>query len=92
MVVAWREVLALTRAFFDGMGAAYASIISLTITAQCFGAGVAVIGLADALLRLASESQRAGAAGRGISLGALDAFRVGVGADARLRADVSYPG
>ena len=56
LVVGWREVLALTRAFFDGMGAAYASIISLTITAQCFGAGVAVIGLADALLRLASAS------------------------------------
>ena len=56
VVVAWREVLTLTRAFFEGMGAAYASIISLTITAQCFGAGVAAVGLADALLRLASES------------------------------------
>jgi DcuC family C4-dicarboxylate transporter len=54
VVVAWREVLALTKAFFDGMGSAYASIISLTITAQCFGAGVAAIGLADALLRMAS--------------------------------------
>ena len=54
VVVAWREVLTLTKAFFDGMGSAYASIISLTITAQCFGAGVAVIGLADALLRMAS--------------------------------------
>ncbi len=56
LAVAWREVLALTRAFFEGMGSAYASIISLTITAQCFGAGVALIGLADALLRLASAS------------------------------------
>jgi C4-dicarboxylate transporter, DcuC family len=56
VIVAWRDILTLTRAFFDGMGAAYASIISLTITAQCFGAGVAAIGLADALLRLASES------------------------------------
>jgi C4-dicarboxylate transporter, DcuC family len=56
IVVAWREVLALSKAFFDGMGSAYASIISLTITAQCFGAGVALIGLADALLRLASAS------------------------------------
>lgn len=55
-LVAWREVLTLSRAFFDGMGVAYASIISLTITAQCFGAGIAVIGLAGALLRLASES------------------------------------
>jgi DcuC family C4-dicarboxylate transporter len=56
VLVTWREVLALTRAFFEGMGAAYASIISLTITAQCFGAGIAAIGLAGALLRLASES------------------------------------
>lgn len=56
VLVAWREVLTLGKAFFDGMGSAYASIISLTITAQCFGAGVALIGLADALLRLASAS------------------------------------
>jgi DcuC family C4-dicarboxylate transporter len=56
VLVAWREVLALSRAFFDGMGAAYAGIISLTITAQCFGAGVAVVGLAEALLRLAAAT------------------------------------
>ena len=54
VIVAWREVVTLSKAFFDGMGSAYASIISLTITAQCFGAGIAAIGLADALLRLAS--------------------------------------
>jgi DcuC family C4-dicarboxylate transporter len=53
VVVAWREVQALTRSFFEGMGAAYASIISLTITAQCFGAGIAAIGLAEALLAAA---------------------------------------
>lgn len=56
LVVAWREVLALTKAFFEGMGTAYASIISLTISALCFGAGVAAIGLADALLQMASAS------------------------------------
>jgi DcuC family C4-dicarboxylate transporter len=56
VAVAWREISALTRSFFDGMGAAYASIISLTITAQCFGAGVAAIGLADALLRAATAT------------------------------------
>ena len=56
IVVTWREILTLTRAFFDGMGRAYASIISLTIAAQCFGAGVAAVGLADALLRLATAS------------------------------------
>ena len=56
IMVAWREVQALTRSFFDGMGSAYASIISLTITAQCFGAGIAAMGVADALLNAARES------------------------------------
>lgn len=36
------------------MGKAYGGIISLTITAQCFGAGIAAIGLAGALLGLAN--------------------------------------
>jgi DcuC family C4-dicarboxylate transporter len=56
VVVAWREVQALTRTFFDGMGAAYATIISLTITAQVFGAGIAAMGVADALLDIAHRS------------------------------------
>lgn len=57
VAVSWREITALTRSFFDGMGNAYAGIISLTITAQCFGAGLAAIGLAEALLRLATEAR-----------------------------------
>jgi C4-dicarboxylate transporter, DcuC family len=57
VIVSWREIMALTRTFFDGMGNAYAGIISLTITAQCFGAGLAAIGLAEALLRLATETR-----------------------------------
>lgn len=56
VVVAWREVQALTRSFFDGMGSAYASIISLTITAQVFGAGIAAMGVADTLLGAARNS------------------------------------
>jgi DcuC family C4-dicarboxylate transporter len=56
ILVAWREVQALTRSFFDGMGSAYATIISLTITAQCFGAGIAAMGVAEALLNAARES------------------------------------
>lgn len=56
LVVTWRDVVRVTRAFFDGMGLAYANIISLTITAQCFGAGIAAVGLADALLRAAAAS------------------------------------
>lgn len=35
---------------FEGMGAAYRDIISLTIAAQCFGAGVIASGLGDALV------------------------------------------
>jgi DcuC family C4-dicarboxylate transporter len=51
--VAYREIQKLTRSFFEGMGTAYGSIISLTITAQCFGAGIAAIGLSEALLQAA---------------------------------------
>ena len=57
IAVSWREITALTRSFFDGMGNAYAGIISLTITAQCFGAGLAAIGLSEALLRLATATR-----------------------------------
>lgn len=53
VLVAWREIQALTKSFFEGMGSAYGSIISLTITAQCFGAGIAAIGLSEALLAAA---------------------------------------
>jgi DcuC family C4-dicarboxylate transporter len=54
--VAWRETAALTRRLFEGMGTAYAGIISLTITAQCFGAGIAAIGVSEALLGLAGST------------------------------------
>ena len=50
MAACWRDAPRLATTFFDGMGRAYGNIISLTITAQCFGAGIAAIGLADALL------------------------------------------
>lgn len=54
--LAWRDVRSIARSLFEGMGHAYGSIISLTITAQVFGAGVAAAGIADALLRIASGS------------------------------------
>jgi DcuC family C4-dicarboxylate transporter len=38
------------------MGVAYGSIISLTITAQCFGAGIRVLGVSDALIGLLGGS------------------------------------
>src|SRR5205085_6104029 len=49
--LALRDVPRLAREGFDGMGSAYGNVISLTISAQCFGAGVAASGLGDALLR-----------------------------------------
>jgi DcuC family C4-dicarboxylate transporter len=51
--VAYREIQTLTKSFFEGMGIAYGTIISLTITAQVFGAGIAAIGVAEALLAAA---------------------------------------
>lgn len=54
--VAYREIQKLTKSFFEGMGTAYGSIISLTITAQCFGAGIAAIGISEALLNAARAS------------------------------------
>jgi DcuC family C4-dicarboxylate transporter len=47
---AWRRAGLVTRQLFEGMGTAYGNVISLTIAAQCFGAGVRVVGLGDALL------------------------------------------
>jgi DcuC family C4-dicarboxylate transporter len=53
LVVAHRDVQRLTRTMFTGIGEAYGTIISLTITAQCFGAGVAAVGLSAKLLEIA---------------------------------------
>jgi C4-dicarboxylate transporter, DcuC family len=53
---AWREISALATSLFDGMGRAYGSIISLTITAQVFGAGIAASGIAGALLAISAGS------------------------------------
>lgn len=55
-LVVWREVAVITRTMFEGMGTAYGSIISLTITAQCFGAGIGAVGLAGLLLERAHAS------------------------------------
>jgi len=55
-VVCWREIPRVTQSLFEGMGAAYAGIISLIITAQCFGAGIAAVGLSDSLLKAATET------------------------------------
>jgi DcuC family C4-dicarboxylate transporter len=58
----WRDPQRVVRRLFDGMGGAYRDIISLTITAQCFGAGLAAAGLGEALLRVFGGSRWALAA------------------------------
>lgn len=55
-IVSYREISEITRSFFDGMGSAYGGIISLTITAQCFGAGIAAVGLSEVLLNAAART------------------------------------
>jgi DcuC family C4-dicarboxylate transporter len=52
LAVSFREVEELGRRYFAEMGSAYGSIIALTITAQCFGAGLAALGVGEALLGL----------------------------------------
>ena len=53
LIVARKEIQKLTKTMFTGIGEAYGTIISLTITAQCFGAGVAAVGLSAQLLEVA---------------------------------------
>ena len=48
-----------TKPFFEGMGQAYANVVSLTMCAQVFGTGIAASGLADSLLA-ATESRSPG--------------------------------
>jgi DcuC family C4-dicarboxylate transporter len=45
----WRAVPGIARAFFEGAGYAITHIISLIVTAACFGAGIKQIGLAAQL-------------------------------------------
>lgn len=50
LLAGWRELAPTLDRFFTGMGQAYAGIISLTIAAQCFGAGLAAVGLSEAIV------------------------------------------
>jgi DcuC family C4-dicarboxylate transporter len=45
-LVAWRSCWQVPRVFFDGAGYGFANIISLIVTANCFGEGMKLIGLA----------------------------------------------
>jgi DcuC family C4-dicarboxylate transporter len=97
-LVAWREVATLATAMFDGMGRAYGSIISLTITAQVFGAGIGASGIASALLAASAGSGAVGVlsaafpwglsmlsgSGSGPILAFAQAFLAPLGADPRV--------
>ncbi|MSU65207.1 MAG: hypothetical protein EXS38_03695 [Opitutus sp.] len=54
LVLCRREVLASVKAFFEGMGYAYAHVISLIVTASCFIAGMTEVGLTERLVRFAA--------------------------------------
>jgi C4-dicarboxylate transporter, DcuC family len=95
---AWREIRELATTMFDGMGKAYGSIISLTITAQVFGAGIAASGIAGALLAASASSGALGVlsaafpwglsmlsgSGSGPILAFAQAFLAPLGSDARV--------
>jgi DcuC family C4-dicarboxylate transporter len=51
-----REALASAKAFFEGMGYAYANIVSLVVTASCFIAGMTAVGLTERFVKLVSGS------------------------------------
>ncbi|SIO60764.1 C4-dicarboxylate transporter, DcuC family [Singulisphaera sp. GP187] len=55
--IGWRDLRQVVQSFFDGMGAAYRDVISLTIVAQCFGAGVVAVGLGELLIRHLGDSR-----------------------------------
>jgi DcuC family C4-dicarboxylate transporter len=50
--VVWRKGLAVTGTFFEGAGYGFTHIISLIVTANCFGKGVEVIGLDQSVAAL----------------------------------------
>ncbi|WP_438481719.1 C4-dicarboxylate transporter DcuC [Oleiharenicola lentus] len=56
LLASWRGVSAIVKSFFEGMGQAYAQIISLIVTASCFIAGITAVGLTEKLVNFAATS------------------------------------
>ncbi|HLY12291.1 MAG TPA: C4-dicarboxylate transporter DcuC [Planctomycetota bacterium] len=54
LLVTRKDISVQTRAFFEGMGKAYANIISLIITGRCFVEGITAVGMIVALIRIVS--------------------------------------
>jgi DcuC family C4-dicarboxylate transporter len=55
-LVVWRKGLAVTGAFFEGAGYGFTNIISLIVTANCFGEGVKLIELNRVLAGVVGDS------------------------------------
>jgi DcuC family C4-dicarboxylate transporter len=54
LLITRKDISGQTRAFFDGMGRAYANIISLIITGRCFVEGITAVGMIGALIKVVS--------------------------------------
>jgi DcuC family C4-dicarboxylate transporter len=65
------ELTAKVKAFFEGLGFAYAHVISLIVTASCFIAGLTQAGLTERLVSLVSDTGLAGKLAAGFFPGAL---------------------
>lgn len=65
------ELTAQVRAFFEGLGYAYANIISLIVTASCFIAGMTEVGLTQSLVHLVSSEGIGGKLAAGFFPGVL---------------------
>ncbi|MBI5771751.1 MAG: C4-dicarboxylate transporter DcuC [Verrucomicrobia bacterium] len=65
------ELTTKVKAFFEGLGYAYANIISLIVTASCFIAGMTQVGLTEKLVNLVSGTGLGGKLAAGFFPGAL---------------------
>ncbi len=65
------ELTAKVKAFFEGLGFAYAHVISLIVTASCFIAGLTQVGLTERLVSLVSDTGIGGKLAAGFFPGAL---------------------
>lgn len=57
LVITWSDAQKVCSQFFDGMGAAYGSVIGLIICATVFTSGLAAMGLVSTLIELMDGSQ-----------------------------------
>lgn len=51
-VISWRELAQIPGHLFEGMGSGYSKIISMIISAQCFGAGLTALGVCRSIMGL----------------------------------------